>query len=75
MISVKHCSAPSIDLYRPYTLSTGLSVKDRLAQTASQILLNYVVLPAVYVAILLSITSALAYTLSGARDKLPLKPW
>jgi hypothetical protein len=75
MISVKHCSAPSIDLYRPYTLSTGLSVKDRFAQTASQILLNYVVLPAVYVAILLSITSALAYTLSGARDKLPLKPW
>lgn len=75
IITVNECRLQNIDFYYPYTLSTSLSLKDRFTQTASQILLNFVVLPAVYIAILLSITSALAYTLSGARERLPVKPW
>lgn len=69
------CDAPRIDVYVPYSLSGGYSAKDRLMLLASQLLLNYVVLPSVYIALLFSIAAALASLLSGTRGKLPIRPW
>lgn len=72
----RDCKPPSPGVYEPYTAASGLlSTKDRLTLLASQTLLNFVILPAVYVALLFAMASSVALLLGGARRSLPLKPW
>lgn len=74
-LSIGRCEAGPIDVYQPYNVLANLSMGDRLAMTASQIILNFIVLPSVYIAILFTITSSLASLLSGSRGQIPIKLW
>lgn len=74
-IHINECKAVEIDVYEPYNMLTSISAKDRLALLASQMILNYIVLPSAYLAILFTISSTLASLLSGMKGQLPLKLW
>lgn len=74
-IRISNCEKIDINIHEPYGLINDLSVKDKLSIIASQLLLNYVLLPTVYLAILFSITTGLASLLSGAKSKLPIRIW
>jgi hypothetical protein len=60
---------------RSYLENTGFSPWMDFSRMAASVLMSWIVLPAIYLFILGSISAALAYLIGGSRNKLPLRLW
>jgi hypothetical protein len=72
--TVKNPPLPSVK-EKSYLDSIGFSPWTDFSRMAATVLMSWIVLPAVYLFILGSISAALAYLIGGSRNKLPLRLW
>ena len=66
---------PPVVKEKGYLGKTGFSPWMDFTRMASSILMSWIVLPAVYLFMLGSVSAALAYLIGGSREKLPFKVW